>query len=299
MAQAFRRLGSRVTVMEASERLLPHDEPEASRLLAQVFDEEGITVLTPCHVERVWQDDNGADIHVRACDEEILGDALLVATGRRPNVAGLALDNAGVDYDEKGVKVDDKLRTSQPGIYAAGDCLGSYLFTHYAGRQGLTAARNALLPGASRGTRAWVPWTTFTQPEVAHAGLTERRAREREAEPVETLMWSLDEIDRAHTEGDTQGFIKLVMRKNGSLLGVTIVADRAGELIHAWMYMLEGVLKLRDLVNTMHVYPTYSLANVKAAGALLERRTLGGRFGPAIRWLGRVALKVMRWRRDL
>jgi pyruvate/2-oxoglutarate dehydrogenase complex dihydrolipoamide dehydrogenase (E3) component len=124
--------------------------------------------------------------------------------------------------------VDDRLRTSQRGIYAAGDCIGSYLFIHCAGRQGVTAARNALLPGATRGTRDWVPWTTLTQPEVAHAGFTEQQAREKWGNRVGTMEWPLVQLDRAQTELDTQGFINLVMGEKGALLGVTVVVDRAG-----------------------------------------------------------------------
>ena len=177
IAQAFRRLGAEVTLLASRDRLLPRDDPQASRVLAKVFEEEGIRVLFEARVELVWKDEAAtADgIHVGEGGNGLVGDALLLATGRRPTVTGLDLDKAGVLYSEQGIQVDDNLRTSQQHIYAAGDCTGGLQFTHYAGWQAVMAVRNALLPGASKGVTEQVPWTTFTDPEVAHIGLTEYR----------------------------------------------------------------------------------------------------------------------------
>ena len=296
MSQAFRRLGSRVTIVEARGRVLGRDDPVASEVMERVFRAEGIELRLNTRAERLWQDDDG--VHLQADGEELVGDRVLIAVGRRPNVAGLELERAGVAYTDRGIEVDDKLRTSQGHIYAAGDSVGSYQFTHYAGFQATAAARNALLPGAWKGIRDWVPWTTFTEPEVAHAGLTEAEARERHGDDVEVTDWPMEKVDRARAEVDTQGLVHLV-HQGGKVLGVTIVAARAGELIHEWILALEGGVNVRDLTTSIHVYPTYSRSTVKAGGALLQKQFLSGRTGDLVKGLGRLALRWMRWRRGV
>ena len=280
MAQAFGRLGSRVTVIEGGERLLPRDEPAASKVMADVFTSEGIDLRFNVSVESAWQDTDG--IHLLGGGQEFTGDALLVAVGRHPNVDGLALEKAGVTYDERGIKVDQHLRTSQRHIYAAGDCIGSYQFTHYAGWQAAMAVRNALLPGAVKGISDIVPWTTFTDPEVAHVGLTEDQARERFGKGVMTCDWPMKWVDRALAEGDTAGFLKLVYKADGKLLGVTIVCGRAGEMIHEWIVAMEHGLKVGDLSRAIHVYPTYSTASMQAAAEIRVKQLLGGMSGQII-----------------
>lgn len=281
IAQAFRRLGSEVTLIEGEERLLFKDDPTASKVMTEVFREEGITLRFGVTVGRVRQ--NGKTIHVTAGDEEFSGDALLVAVGRRPNVAGLALEKAQIAYSPQGIQVDKHLRTSQAHIYAAGDCTGGYQFTHYAGWQAAIAVRNALLPGAAKGTRDAVPWATFTDPEVAQAGLTEPQARERFGDAVMTCEWPMHRVDRARTEGHTGGFLKLVHKKDGTLLGVTIVCERAGEMIHEWIVALEHNLKVGDIAQTIHIYPTYSTASMQAAAEIRVAQVLGGLSGRVIR----------------
>ena len=287
LAQAFRRLGSSVTLIASGDRILPRDDPAASRVLEDVFRSEGIQVVPNARVELVWQDEAGR-IHVGAGGNGLAGDALLIAAGRRPNVDGLDLEKAGVDYSASGIQVDDHLRTSQRHIYAAGDCTGGYQFTHYAGWQAAMAARNALLPGASKGVTDLVPWTTFTDPEVAHAGLTETQAREQFGNAVKTCDWPMAQVDRARTEGDTDGFIKLVHLQNGTLLGATIVAAQAGEMIHEWIVALDRGIKVDDLSNILHVYPTYSIAGMQASAAIRVERLLNGTTGRVVRGLARL-----------
>ncbi len=294
MAQAFGRLGSHVCQIEAYGSLLSRDDPLAGKIIMDTFRQEGIDVHCHAKAERVWQDAEG--IHVQAGADEIVGDALLMAVGRRPNVTGLDLEKAGVDYSAKGIKVDDYLRTTQPHIYAAGDCLGGYQFTHYAGWQATMAARNALLPGKSKGVRNTVPWTTFTDPEVAHVGMTEAVAREKYGDAVEVTEWPLAKVDRARAESDTNGFAILVHKK-GQILGATIIAERAGELVHEWLYVVDGKLKLRDVTTAMHIYPTYSRVHVKVGGALMSKLYLGGKMGKWVADASRLMLKVMRLRR--
>jgi pyruvate/2-oxoglutarate dehydrogenase complex dihydrolipoamide dehydrogenase (E3) component len=286
MAQAFRRFGAQVTLMTSRDRVLPRDDPAASRVLGEVFVAEGIDLRYNARAERAWQDENG--IHLIAGGEELVGDALLVSTGRRPNVDGLDLERAGVAYDDKGIQVNDHLHTSQRHIYAAGDCIGRHQFTHYAGWQAVIAVRNALLPGASKGIPERVPWTTFTDPEVAHIGLTEAQARARFGDKIRTYQWPMEQVDRARAEGDTAGFIKLVHKKDGTLLGTTIVAGRAGEMIHEWIAALDRGLKVGDLANVIHVYPTYSTASWQAAAAIRVEQLLSGTSGRIVRGLARI-----------
>jgi pyruvate/2-oxoglutarate dehydrogenase complex dihydrolipoamide dehydrogenase (E3) component len=286
MAQAFRRLGARVTLVSSRERVLPRDDVAASRVLGEVFKAEGIEVRYNARAERAWQDESG--IHLVAGDAELVGDALFVAVGRRPNVDGLDLEQAGVAYSAQGIQVDDRLRTSQRHIYAAGDCIGRHQFTHYAGWQAGMAVRNALLPGASKGIPERVPWTTFTDPEVAHVGLTEEQARAEFGDDVVTHEWPMERVDRARSEGDTAGFIKLVHRGDGTLLGATVVAGQAGEIIHEWITALDRGLKVGDVADVIHVYPTYSTANWQAAAAMRVEQLLSGTSGRIVRGLARI-----------
>ena len=286
MAQAFRRLGARVTLVEGTGRLLLNDEPDAAQVMANRFASEGIDLRFNAMIERAWQDQEG--IHVVASGDELLCDALLVAVGRRPNLGDLGLDEAGITYSEHGIQVNDHLRTGQRHIYAAGDCLGGYQFTHYAGWQAFMAVRNALLPGATRGIADQVPWTTFTDPEVAHVGLTETQARERFGDSVMTCEWPMEHVDRARAEGDTTGFIKLIHRQDGTLLGVTIVAGRAGEMINEWTIALDRGFKVGDVASSIHVYPTYSMASMQAAAHIRVAQLLSGTSGRVVRGLARL-----------
>ena len=278
-AQAFCRLGSEVTIIEAGERI--SDEMAVTEVIAGVFTAEGISLCPNMMAERVWQDKSG--IHLVAGDKEFVGDALLIAVGRRPNVDGLAMEKAGVAYSTAGIEVDDHLRTSQQHIYAAGDCTGGHQFAHYAGWQAAIATRNALFPGAAKGISTRVPWTTFTDPEVAHVGLTEDQAKERFGDEVTTCDWPMERVDRARAEGDTAGFLKLVHKKDGTLLGVTAVCARAGEMIQEWILALEQGLKVADLARVIHVYPTYSTASMQAAAEIRVAKLLGGISGQIIR----------------
>jgi pyruvate/2-oxoglutarate dehydrogenase complex dihydrolipoamide dehydrogenase (E3) component len=286
MAQAFRRLGSEVTLVEGQERILLRDEAQASRVLAGVFETEGIELRLKAMAERVWQDADG--IHLVAGGRELVGDALLISVGRRPNVDGLDLDRAGVKYGADGIQVDGNARTSQRHIYAAGDCTGGHQFTHYAGWQGFLAVRNALLPGATVCVTEQVPWTTFTDPEIAHVGFTEDQARLQFGDDVMVCDWPMAQVDRARAEGGTAGLIKLVHLQNGTLLGATLVAERAGEMIHEFILARDRGLKVGDLANSIHVYPTYSTAAMQAAAAIRVEQLMSGASGRVVRGLARL-----------
>jgi pyruvate/2-oxoglutarate dehydrogenase complex dihydrolipoamide dehydrogenase (E3) component len=253
LAQAFARLGSNVTLLEKESRLLSAADPEASDVLARVLAAEGVAVETEFEV--VGARAAGAEIVLRSARNSFAGDRLLVATGRQPEVEGLGLERAGVQYDERGVRVDHDLKTSQNHIYAAGDVTGSFQFTHYAGWQGYAAARNSLLPGSARGLAEIVPWAVFTEPEVAQVGLTEARGRARGMKIVVHRL-PLERVDRAQTLGETEGFIKIVSSGSGRILGASIVGPAAADVANQLAVAMAGGSHLQHLASTMHIYPT-------------------------------------------
>ena len=289
LAQAFRRLGSRVSLIEATSRILLQDEPEASSLILDELANEGVEFHLDAPVEKIEK--NGQDssgIQLTTGQGPVSGDALLLAVGRRADLSGLELERAGVDYNPNGIRVNRSLRTSQHHIFAAGDCLGGFQFTHYAGWQGFMAVRNALLPGSTRAVLDRVPWTTFTEPEVAHIGLTEQQARDRYGERIEVTSWPMAQVDRALTDDASAGFIKLVHQPNGRLLGATVVSRRAGEAIQEWITALDQGRKVGDLADSIHVYPTYSMANMQVSSQLRVAGLLSGASGRIVRKLARL-----------
>ena len=287
LAQAFCRLGSRVTLLEGAERVLLQDEPEAADLVSNQLVRDGVDLRLNAMVQRVWQDSDGT--HVEMEGNEVVGDALLLSIGRVPTVSGLDLNTAGVAYDSTGIKVNSRLRTTQKRIFAAGDCIGGYQFTHYAAWQGFMAVRNAFMLSPINALLERVPWATFTDPEVAHVGLTEEQARARFGEETRVNHWPMSEVDRAIAEGDTSGFIKVVHRPNGRILGVTIVASRAGEMINEWSLAIDQGLKVRHLAESIHVYPTYSMATMQVAAKLRVDQILAGNYGRLVRGIARLA----------
>lgn len=283
MTQAYQRLGARVSVV--ADRLLPKDEPEVREVIRKVFEREGVRF--------VWgraksTRREGDEIVVATDQEEARGGLLLIASGRRPAVAGLDLEKAGVNYSEKGIPVDDRLRTNVKHIYAAGDVTGGYQFTHFAGWQAFQAVRNALLPGSTSGLTDLVPWVTFTDPEVAHIGLTEEQARERFGETVRICRWDMSRTDRAICEDDCEGFVKVIAKKNGTLLGATVVNGRAGETITEFIFAVNKNLKISDLAGAIHAYPTYSTAVQQLAAEMAIEGTLAGTSGKVIRGLSKI-----------
>ena len=289
LAQAFARLGSEVTLIEAADRILPQEDPEASDVIARQFADDGIRILADEGVKAVSPD--LADSHrVRletSTGKTVLTDTLLLATGRRPNAGGLGLDSAGVDAGPEGILVDRNLRTTRKAIYAAGDVTGAPQFTHYAGWQGFMAVRNAFLPLNAPGVLNHVPRATFTDPEAAHAGLTEAEARGRHGNKAQVTRWPLDEVDRAITDGEAGGFVKVVHFRNGAIIGATIVAPRAGEIIHEWTLAIDQGMKLVDMARSIHVYPTYSMASQQLALRAYSERLLSGRVGRLLRRLAK------------
>lgn len=281
LGQAFARLGSQVTILQRAERLLPKGEPEASSLLRALLAREGIIVETRANVRQIKGHEGGTVVRFEtpAGMHEIKADAILVAVGRSPNITGLDLEAAGVLYDaHKGITVDTRLRTSNPRIYAAGDVIGDYRFTHAAALQARTAVRNALFPGSKSLDERVMPWATFTEPAVAHVGLTEAQARQRHGESVRVFIQPFREVDRAMTDSATEGFVKLVSANDGALLGAQIVGRAAGEYINELALALRQRISLADLAATTHVYPTMALALQQAAGQYTDDNLRRSRF---------------------
>ncbi len=283
MAQAYQRLGAQVAVL--ANRLLPKEEPEVREVIQRVFEREGVRF--------VWgraksARKEGDEIVVATEREEARGELLLIASGRKPTVAGLDLEKAGVHYSEGGIPVDEQLRTNVKTIYAAGDVTGGYQFTHFAGWQAFQAARNALLPGTSSGLTDLVPRVTFTDPEVAHVGLTEEQARVKFGENVKVSRWEMSRTDRAICEDDRDGFVKVIARQNGTLLGATVVNGRAGETITEFIVAIKKNVKVSDLAGAIHAYPTYSTAVQQLAAEMTIEGLLSGTSGKIIRGLSKI-----------
>lgn len=283
LAQAFQRLGSEVSIV--APRLLPHDDPEASGVLQRVFEREGVRWLRGRAVA-VRQEATALIVATEHGVEARAGH-LLVAAGRRPNVTGLALDRAGVIHSERGIPVDDRLRTNVPHIYAAGDVLGGEQFSHVAGWQAFEATRNALLPGSSSGRPNPMAWVTFTDPEVAQVGASEATARKHFGQAVTVTRWDIARVDRAKCDDDEDGFVKLIADRTGVLIGATIVAGRAGEMSGELSLAIARGLRAGDVATAVHAYPTYTTALQQITSQVATARWTSSAAGRLIgRWLG-------------
>jgi pyruvate/2-oxoglutarate dehydrogenase complex dihydrolipoamide dehydrogenase (E3) component len=210
---------------------LPKEDEDAREIIERVLAAEGVQRVKGRAKSARREGDT---IVVSTEGAETRGDLLLIAAGRKPNIDGLDLERAGVKYTDKGITVDDALRTSTSHIYAAGDVLGGYEFSHFAGWQAFQAVRNALLPGHSSGKTDIVPWVTFTDPEVAHVGLGEQEARSQLGDDLKLYRLPIEKIDRAVCEDDRNGFIKILAKSDGLIVGATIISERAGEAITDW-----------------------------------------------------------------
>jgi pyruvate/2-oxoglutarate dehydrogenase complex dihydrolipoamide dehydrogenase (E3) component len=257
LAQAFRRLGSEVAIICASPGLLPRDDPDAAQVLQKQFEREGIQMNFDARLQRVYQ--AGAEKTVvfdrGHGDELATADEILLAVGRAPNIEGLDLESAGVKYDGNGVIVDDRLMTSNPRIFAAGDIASRYQFTHAAEALARIALQNALFFGRKKASRLLVPWTTFTDPEVAHVGLDEQQARKEGIQAI-TITLPFSGNDRSATEGETAGFARVHTAGNGRLLGATIVGPHAGEIIGELTLAIQKRMRIAELGAIIHPYPT-------------------------------------------
>lgn len=268
LAQAFARFGARVTVLEAAARIVPNEDADISQSLAGYLRDEGIDVRTRARVQRVERDEGGYRIHLRIDDRDdvIEGDQLLVATGRRPNTSGLGLEAAGVELGSRGeIRVDDQLRTSRAGFFAAGDVVGEPAFVYVAASAGRVAAENAIGDLGSRLDLAIVPRVTFTAPAVASVGMTEQQARDA-GHRVEVASLPMKYVPRAIAARDTRGLVKLVAdAETKLLLGAHILAPEAGDIVQSAVLAMTTGLTTDRLAAMLYPYLTNAEALKLAA----------------------------------
>jgi len=256
LGQSMARLGSEVTVVQGGPHILPNDDPELTSMLEKLLAEEldirvnarVVSVEVVDGVKRVTYESEGRG-------HQVEGDEILVAVGRRPSLDGLDLDKAGIDYNGRGIVVDTHLRTTNHRVWAAGDCTGSPQFTHLAEAHARVAARNALFRGQKKFTDQGCPWTTFSDPELAHVGLTEAAAQQQHKN-VKVYRFPYAHLDRAVTEGEGEGLAKVVCDKRGHVLGASLLGPGAGEALGEFVLAIREGVTLDRLASTIHVYPT-------------------------------------------
>lgn len=279
LAQAFQRFGSEVVLIHRGDRILNKEDSDAAEILQQMFVKEGIRLILNAEIKQVYKTEAGKVIEFESNKEPgtVTVDEILVGVGRAPNVQGLNLETVGVEYDEKqGVRVNDYLQTTNPRIYAAGDICMDWKFTHAADAAARIVIRNALFTpfgvGRSKLSSLVMPWTTYTDPEIAHVGLYEHEAQEKGI-AVETIAIPFSDVDRAIADGEEEGFVKILHKKGSDeIVGATIVARHAGEMISEITLAIVGKQGLNILSKVIHPYPTQADAIKRAADNYLRTR---------------------------
>ena len=278
ISQAFARFGSQVTLFESTGQILSREDADAAAVLEDAFVQGGVNVIKNSRVTKVEPHASTSEkiVSYQKQGEQlsIIIDEIVVAVGRAPNLEGLNLDAVGVEYDTKtGVKVDDRLRTTNRSIYAAGDICSPFKFTHAADFQARIVVRNALFKGRGKSSKLVIPWATYTSPELAHVGLTASQA-EKEGVEIETFTQAMSGVDRAILDGETEGFVKVHVQKGtDKIIGATIVAENAGDLISEITFAMTNRIGLSKLGSVIHPYPTQADA-VRKIGDLYSRTKL-------------------------
>ena len=288
LAQAHRRLGAEVTVIEM-QRILPKDDEDATSVIRHSLLRDGVRVIEGAKAVGVEGVERGVtvEIELNGSRERLSGSHLLIAVGRKPSVAKLNLEAAGVAVDKSGIRVDDRLRSTNHRIYAAGDVSGGPQFTHMAGHEAGIVLRNALFRLPAKVERRAVPWVTYTDPELAQVGLTEAAAR-AQGEDVVCVRSDYGESDRARAERAGDGFVKVVATRRGAVLGATIVGRNAGELILPWVLAMQHRLGLRAMASVIAPYPTLGEIGKRAAGNFFAPRLFGAGTRRLVRLLQRL-----------
>ena len=270
MAQAFCRLGSKVTVIQRSDQILSREDRDMADIVKQGLEKEGVVFEMNTTVVRVGDLGREREVVIKKANGETLAlraAAILVAMGRTPNVAGLDLDKIDVPFDRKGIKVNGYLKTSHKHIYAAGDVIGGYQFTHVAGYEGGVVLSNAIFRLPKKTDYTYVPWCTYTHPELASIGLNEKRAQKL---GLDYSVWieKFRNNDRGLAEGESSGRVKLVIDKKEKPIGVQILGPHAGDLLGEWVAALNGKVGLAKIASAIHPYPTLGEINKKVTGAI-------------------------------
>ena len=275
LAQAFSRFGSQVTLLEVMPQILIREDKDAAALIQAALIRDGVSLVLGCQITGVERDGQDKVLRVEkdGQQEEVRVDAVLLGVGRAPNVEGLNLEAVDVEFDTRqGVKVDDRLQTTNPRIYAAGDICSPYKFTHMADALARVVIQNTLFVGRAKASALTVPWCTYTDPEIAHVGLYEHEA-EKQGIAIQTFHQEMGQVDRAVLEGDTDGFVKIHTKAGkDTILGATIVTRHAGEMISELTLAMVGGLGLGTLARTIHTYPTQAEAIKRAADAYNRTR---------------------------
>lgn len=261
MASALNHLGVRITVVEMSERIMLREDEELVKLLAEKLTADGITFLTGTKAVRAAGKDGGISLTIEDRQQqrrEVQAGSILVAVGRKPNVEGMDLEKAGVAWTPKGITTDQYLRTTASNIFACGDVVGPYQFSHMTEYQAVIATRNAFLPFRKKVNYDTVAWCTFTDPELAHAGLTEEEARQRYGNTISIYRYEFRNTDRARTDNAEFGRAKFICDRCGRLLGAHILGERAGELIHEAQLLRHLKLSFTKIAPMIHIYPTFT-----------------------------------------
>jgi len=289
MAQAFHRLGAKVTVMEMA-RLLMKDDPELTRIVIDRLSEEGMLFYEGGRNLKLGRTQEGqVSVHCETDDgaQCAVGSHLLIATGRRANVNGLNLEAAGISYSPHGVEVDARLRTSNKRVFAIGDVAGPYQFTHMAAYQAGIVIRNMLFKLPAKVDYSAVPWVTYSDPELAHVGMSEADATKK-GKAVRVLRWSFAENDRAQAERRAEGMIKVITTPKGLILGASIVGLHAGELIQSWVLAISQKMKIGAMASMIAPYPTLAEANKRIAGSFYTDKL----FSSTTKRLVRLLMKI-------
>jgi pyruvate/2-oxoglutarate dehydrogenase complex dihydrolipoamide dehydrogenase (E3) component len=275
MAQALKRLGSEVTILE-SKRLLPKSDHELAEVVSAQLRKEGIRVVEETNIIQISQRRGGAVIHIAdgKSVRDIDASHVLVATGRRPNFDELDLDKAGVLFSENGIEIDRRLRTTNKRVFAIGDVIGGTQQTHAAGYHAGIVIRNTLFRLPAKADLSVMPRAVYTSPEVAEVGLTESEASQIYS-GVKSLKWNFDDNDRARAEREIAGLVKIVVSKRGKILGAGIVGKNAGDLITPWTLAMQEELKISSMANLIAAYPTRSEASKRAAGSFYSPALFG------------------------
>lgn len=286
MAQAHCRLGAKVTVLEMF-RAFPRDDQELADIVVTAIRQDGVALREGVAIDRVERDGDGVAVVLKNDDGEevVRGSHLLIAAGRRPNVNGLGLESAGVEYTPKGIKVDRRLRSTNKNIFAIGDVAGSFQFTHVAGYHAGIVIRNALFRIPAKTDDSAVPWVTYTDPELASVGMNEAAAREAHGDDIRIMRWPFAENDRAQADRVTDGFVKVITTARGRILGAALVGDHAGELLQPWILAISAKLKIGAMANIIAPYPTLGEVNKRAASSYYIPKLFSNRTRSLVRLL--------------
>lgn len=286
MSQAFTNLGSKVTVIDMADGIMMNDDPELTDILFEELKKQGVNYELGASVKSVSETGGKVKVNIEVGGEEkvISGDKLLMATGRKPNLEGLGLDKAGVEFTKKGITINDSCRTNKKNIYAIGDIASKYQFTHMSEHMAKIATSRAMLKIPMKMDMKHITWATFTSPEVAHVGATEKELKEK-GEKFEVYRFPYSKIDRAITEGESVGLIKIFAKKfSGKILGASVVGAHAGEFISEYAVAMKNGVSLRNIADTMHPYPSWGLGARRAADQWYIKNQSAG----TVKWIKRI-----------